>query len=101
MLIKDIIFSDDLQGSLSIAAQSKQIGEGEVIAARAEATQSMVKAANNKIIFLPAMNQTVQQPSAADKLSEGHNGYGSTQVGGESRPLNARVVEDICAFAWS
>jgi regulator of protease activity HflC (stomatin/prohibitin superfamily) len=36
MLIKDIIFSDDLQDSLSMAAQSKRIGESKVIAARAE-----------------------------------------------------------------
>lgn len=36
MLIKDIIFSNDLQDSLSMAAQSKRIGESKVIAARAE-----------------------------------------------------------------
>lgn len=34
MLIKDIIFSNDLQDSLSMAAQSKRIGESKVIAAR-------------------------------------------------------------------
>lgn len=36
MLIKDIIFSDELQDSLSMAAQSKRIGESKVISARAE-----------------------------------------------------------------
>lgn len=36
MLIKDIIFSQDLQESLSMAAQSKRIGESKVIAAKAE-----------------------------------------------------------------
>jgi regulator of protease activity HflC (stomatin/prohibitin superfamily) len=36
MLNKDIIFSDDLQDSLSMAAQAKRIGESKVIAARAE-----------------------------------------------------------------
>ena len=36
MLIKDIIFSQDLQESLSMAAQSKRIGESKIIAAKAE-----------------------------------------------------------------
>lgn len=36
MLIKDIIFSQELQESLSMAAQSKRIGESKIIAARAE-----------------------------------------------------------------
>jgi regulator of protease activity HflC (stomatin/prohibitin superfamily) len=36
MLIKDIIFTRELQDSLSMAAQSKRIGESKVIAARAE-----------------------------------------------------------------
>ncbi|KAH0839082.1 hypothetical protein AYO21_04678 [Fonsecaea monophora] len=85
MLIKDIIFSNDLQDSLSMAAQSKRIGESKVIAARAEvesaklmrqaadilssapamqiryleAMQAMAKTANSKVIFLPATNQTI------------------------------------------
>ena len=87
MLIKDIIFSNDLQDSLSMAAQSKRIGESKVIAARAEvesaklmrqaadilssapamqiryleAMQAMAKTANSKVIFLPAANQTIPQ----------------------------------------
>lgn len=84
MLIKDIIFSNELQESLSMAAQSKRIGESKIIAARAEvesaklmrqaadilssapamqiryleAMQAMAKTANSKVIFLPG-NSTV------------------------------------------
>jgi len=80
MLIKDIIFSQELQDSLSMAAQSKRTGEAKVITARAEvesaklmrqaadilssapamqiryleAMQAMAKTANSKVIFLPA-----------------------------------------------
>ena len=79
MLIKDIIFSTELQESLSMAAQSKRIGESKIIAAKAEveaaklmrqaadilssapamqiryleAMQAMAKSANSKVIFLP------------------------------------------------
>jgi len=89
MLIKDIIFSNELQESLSMAAQSKRIGESKIIAAKAEveaaklmrqaadilssapamqiryleAMQAMAKSANSKVIFLPAANQTM--PSQA------------------------------------
>jgi erythrocyte band 7 integral membrane protein len=87
MLIRDIIFSQELQESLSMAAQSKRTGEAKVITARAEvesaklmrqaadilssapamqiryleAMQAMAKSANSKVIFLPATNQTVQE----------------------------------------
>jgi len=113
MLIKDIIFSNDLQDSLSMAAQAKRIGESKVIAARAEvesaklmrqaadilssapamqiryleAMQAMAKTANSKVIFLPATNQTVQQMQGsmalADKHGEGPSNYGQ-QSGGQS-----------------
>ena len=79
MLIKDLQFSQELQESLSMAAQQKRIGESKVIAARAEveaaklmrqaadilssapamqiryleAMQAMAKSANSKVIFLP------------------------------------------------
>ncbi|KAI4216364.1 MAG: hypothetical protein LQ351_001374 [Letrouitia transgressa] len=103
MLIKDIIFSNELQDSLSMAAQSKRIGESKVIAARAEvesaklmrqaadilssapamqiryleAMQAMAKSANSKVIFLPATNQTVQQQLAqADSYGEGPSSHG-------------------------
>ncbi|CAD0092314.1 unnamed protein product [Aureobasidium vineae] len=104
MLIKDIIFSQDLQESLSMAAQSKRTGEAKVIAARAEvesaklmrqaadilssapamqiryleAMQAMAKSANSKVIFLPAPNQTVQhQMQMADAVGEGPSTYQS------------------------
>ncbi|KAI9846659.1 MAG: hypothetical protein M1837_003714 [Sclerophora amabilis] len=108
MLIKDIIFSSDLQDSLSMAAQSKRIGESKVIAARAEvesaklmrqaadilssapamqiryleAMQAMAKTANSKVIFLPATNQTVQQQmSNADAVGEGPSSHGAQNPG--------------------
>jgi erythrocyte band 7 integral membrane protein len=98
MLIKDIIFSEDLQESLSMAAQSKRIGESKVIAARAEvesaklmrqaadilssapamqiryleAMQAMAKSANSKIIFLPSSSQSFQnQMSTIAQRGEG------------------------------
>ncbi|CAI7677472.1 hypothetical protein N7533_006663 [Penicillium manginii] len=127
MLIKDIIFSNDLQDSLSMAAQSKRIGESKVIAARAEvesaklmrqaadilssapamqiryleAMQAMAKTANSKVIFLPAVNQTVNaQLAAADNAGEGPSSHGvQQQTGipddGFQRAMNARIVEDI------
>ncbi|KAK4613834.1 hypothetical protein CLAFUW4_09296 [Fulvia fulva] len=102
MLVKDIIFSQELQDSLSMAAQSKRTGEAKVISARAEvesaklmrqaadilssapamqiryleAMQSMAKTANSKVIFLPAQNQTVQQQLAqAEAVGEGPSSY--------------------------
>ncbi|KAK4986421.1 hypothetical protein LTR66_007441 [Elasticomyces elasticus] len=106
MLIKDIIFSQELQDSLSMAAQSKRTGEAKVIAARAEvesaklmrqaadilssapamqiryleAMQAMAKTANSKVIFLPAQNQTVQsQLAMADRVGEGPSSYAHSQ----------------------
>lgn len=103
MLVKDIIFSQDLQDSLSMAAQSKRTGEAKVIAARAEveaaklmrqaadilssapamqiryleAMQSMAKSANSKVIFLPAQNQTVQNALAqAEAAGQGPSAHG-------------------------
>jgi len=103
MLVKDIIFSQDLQESLSMAAQSKRTGAAKVIAARAEvesaklmrqaadilssapamqiryleAMQAMAKSANSKVIFLPAQNQTVQSAMAiADAHGEGPSSHG-------------------------
>jgi len=102
MLIKDLIFSEELQDSLSMAAQSKRTGEAKVIAARAEvesaklmrqaadilssapamqiryleAMQAMAKTANSKVIFLPAQNQTVQsQLAMAESHGEGPSSY--------------------------
>jgi len=108
MLIKDMIFSTDLQESLSMAAQSKRIGESKVIQARAEvesaklmrqaadilssapamqiryleAMQSMAKSANSKVIFLPATNQTVQSQLAfqAESLDEGPSNHHEAEI---------------------
>jgi hypothetical protein len=65
-----------------------------------EAMQAMAKTANSKVIFLPAVNQTVQQQlAAADNAGEGPSKYGAGQPvqadDGFQRAINARVVEDI------
>lgn len=128
MLIKDIIFSNDLQDSLSMAAQSKRIGESKVIAARAEvesaklmrqaadilssapamqiryleAMQAMAKTANSKVIFLPAVNQSV--PMNAQSLADADTAGSSRGKGqafdmdtddGFQQAMNARVIENI------
>jgi len=90
MLIKDMTFSNELQESLSMAAQSKRIGESKIIAAKAEvesaklmrqaadilssapamqiryleAMQAMAKSANSKVIFLPGASQSMPGPEA-------------------------------------
>jgi len=108
MLIKDIIFSNELQDSLSMAAQSKRIGESKVIAARAEvesaklmrqaadilssapamqiryleAMQAMAKSANSKVIFLPgasSMGSQMQQMLGASGEGEHLSGMSGGQ----------------------
>ncbi|KAK4651310.1 hypothetical protein QC762_605090 [Podospora pseudocomata] len=100
MLIKDIIFSNELQESLSMAAQSKRIGESKIIAAKAEveaaklmrqaadilssapamqiryleAMQAMAKSANSKVIFLPAANQTMPSTQQFENSLAGGSG---------------------------
>ncbi|TID22428.1 gb [Venturia nashicola] len=107
MLIKDMIFSEDLQDSLSMAAQAKRTGEAKVIAARAEvesaklmrqaadilssapamqiryleAMQQMAKSANSKVIFLPATNQTVQEQFADAAAHHGEPGPSRSPMG--------------------
>ncbi|KAI0389721.1 stomatin family protein [Xylariaceae sp. FL0594] len=107
MLIKDIVFSQELQGSLSMAAQSKRIGESKIISAKAEvesaklmrqaadilssapamqiryleAMQAMAKTANSKVIFLPAANQTMPQFDAAMSSSDAAKHF--AESGGE------------------
>jgi erythrocyte band 7 integral membrane protein len=102
MLIKDIIFSTELQESLSMAAQSKRIGESKIIAAKAEveaaklmrqaadilssapamqiryleAMQAMAKTANSKVIFLPATNQTMPSQSAFNAALASSKSFG-------------------------
>ncbi|KAL2436463.1 hypothetical protein ABEF95_010479 [Exophiala dermatitidis] len=114
MLIKDIIFSNDLQDSLSMAAQSKRIGESKVIAARAEvesaklmrqaadilssapamqiryleAMQAMAKTANSKVIFLPAANQTMPT-NMGDIIQQQHTGGESSGFNSKQNTSNA------------
>ncbi|KAH6684862.1 SPFH domain/Band 7 family protein [Plectosphaerella plurivora] len=102
MLIKDIIFSQELQESLSMAAQSKRIGESKIIAAKAEvesaklmrqaadilssapamqiryleAMQAMAKSANSKVIFLPGPSQGMPEM----KSIVGSSSAGETSV---------------------
>lgn len=102
MLIKDIIFSNELQDSLSMAAQSKRIGESKVIAARAEvesaklmrqaadilssapamqiryleAMQAMAKTANSKVIFLPSASTAGASMNLATSAGEGPDQHG-------------------------
>ncbi|GAB7344380.1 hypothetical protein MBLNU457_2238t2 [Dothideomycetes sp. NU457] len=99
MLIKDIVFSDELQDSLSMAAQAKRTGEAKVIAARAEvesaklmrqaadilssapamqiryleAMQAMAKSSNSKVIFMPGQSAGLMQqlPGAAEVTGDG------------------------------
>jgi erythrocyte band 7 integral membrane protein len=98
MLIKDILFSQELQESLSAAAQSKRIGESKIIAAKAEvesaklmrqaadilssapamqiryleAMQAMAKSANSKVIFLPGASSSMG--GALNKALDPFNG---------------------------
>lgn len=107
MLIKDIIFSQELQESLSMAAQSKRTGEAKIIAARAEvesaklmrqaadilssapamqiryleAMQAMAKSANSKVIFMPGGSNVATQMAAADRVGEGPSSYVQQDTG--------------------
>lgn len=106
MLIKDMIFSTELQESLSMAAQSKRIGESKIIAAKAEvesaklmrqaadilssapamqiryleAMQAMAKSANSKVIFLPGASQTMGNALNAALAPETGESSGSNDV---------------------
>jgi erythrocyte band 7 integral membrane protein len=125
MLIRDIIFSQELQESLSMAAQSKRTGEAKVIAARAEvesaklmrqaadilssapamqiryleAMQAMAKSANSKVIFLPAANQTVLEQMASGGQA-GPSTVPSFAAGDSSnadfrRAMDSQIVEHM------
>ncbi|KAG6146083.1 hypothetical protein E4U34_006837 [Claviceps purpurea] len=117
MLIKDIIFSQELQESLSMAAQSKRIGESKVIAAKAEveaaklmrqaadilssapamqiryleAMQAMAKSANSKVIFLPGAHQNLQASfNALGSGDDPHQGTGvGTSAGGKEMGMGS------------
>ncbi|KAH8927393.1 hypothetical protein BT69DRAFT_1294158 [Atractiella rhizophila] len=105
ILIKDVIFSAELQQSLSSAAQQKRIGESKVIAARAEvdaaklmreaadilsspaaiqirqleALQQMARTASSKVVFVPMSLQamgTMQANLLAQGEASGSGGHG-------------------------
>lgn len=57
MLVKDIVFSQELQDSLSMAAQSKRTGEAKVIAARAEVESAKLMRQAADILSSPAAMQ--------------------------------------------
>lgn len=109
MLIKDIVFSQELQDSLSMAAQSKRTGEAKIIQARAEveaaklmrqaadilsspaamqirsleAQIAMAKSANAKVIFMPAAanNNTAQTFANVTGQGTSTNPYADQQEG--------------------
>jgi regulator of protease activity HflC (stomatin/prohibitin superfamily) len=60
ILIKDIVFSQELQQSLSSAAQQKRIGESKVIAARAEVDSAKLMREAADILSSPAAIQIRQ-----------------------------------------
>ncbi|KAJ7058813.1 hypothetical protein C8F01DRAFT_1210637 [Mycena amicta] len=114
ILIKDIIFSAEVQTSLSSAAQQKRLGESKVIAARAEvdsarlmrqaadilaspaamqirqleALQTMAKSGNSKVIFVPMQLQSdaiAQIAGAPSAASDAGSGSGSGLDGSMNR----------------
>lgn len=124
MLIKDIIFTRELQDSLSMAAQSKRIGESKIIAARAEveaaklmrqaadilssapamqirqleAYQAMAKTAGSKVIFIPTNHTNLDhhQFNAAPGNGEGSSrGTGQGFDSAYNQALNAHVAAEM------
>ncbi|KAF4584421.1 SPFH domain family protein [Ophiocordyceps camponoti-floridani] len=119
MLIKDIVFSLDLQESLSMAAQSKRIGESKIIAAKAEveaaklmrqaadilssapamqiryleAMQAMAKSANSKVIFLPG-NPSANLDGASPLPPPSSSAAGQNESS-LFQAINARNVENF------
>lgn len=124
MLIKDIVFTKELQESLSMAAQSKRIGESKIIAAKAEvesaklmrqaadilssapamqiryleAMQAMAKSANSKVIFLPGSSN--QGLGEALKVAVDPNAKGNTKPDlsaddGFQQAINSSILEHI------
>ena len=90
MLIKDMIFSEELQESLSMAAQAKRTGEAKVITARAEVESAkLMRQAADILSSAPAMqirsvNCTKFSRSLLElriltlslQISRGHAAYG-------------------------
>ncbi|PSK56787.1 Nucleolar protein 58 [Elsinoe australis] len=121
MLIKDIVFSQELQESLSMAAQSRRTGEAKVIAARAEvesaklmrqaadilssapamqiryleAMQAMAKSGQSKIIFMPGPSQSGGFAGLPAVMNDNGEGSSSTADGGLQDVVNTRVFENM------
>lgn len=125
MLIRDIVFSQELQDSLSMAAQSKRTGEAKVIAARAEvesaklmrqaadilssapamqiryleAMQQMARTANSKVIFLPATNQTMHAQMAnianTGSFEAGPSGSSGNEFGNNDASFNSAINSHV------
>ncbi|ODV62598.1 slipin family protein ASCRUDRAFT_74949 [Ascoidea rubescens DSM 1968] len=92
ILIKDLSLPENVSNSLSLAAEAKRIGEGKIIAAKAEvesaklmrkaadilaskpamqiryldAMQNMAKSANSKVIFMPGASSSSTIEEADD-----------------------------------
>jgi len=120
ILIKDINFSRELQDSLSMAAQSKRIGESKIIAARAEvesaklmrqaadilaskaamqiryleAMQQMAKSSNSKVIFMPSAGGLNQM---TEKFS-GNNKFDNDDVNAHDEPSSSMFGSTDPAF---
>ncbi|RKF60485.1 putative band 7 family protein R614 [Golovinomyces cichoracearum] len=117
MLIKDINFSNELQESLSMAAQSKRIGESKIIAAQAEVEsaksmrqaadilsstpamqiryletmQTMAKTANGKVIFLPGIPATASEKSVISASKDSSGISSARKI--EDQTLNDQDIE--------
>jgi len=75
ILVKDILFSEELQQSLSSAAQQKRIGESKVIASRAEVDAAKLMREAADILSSPAAIQ-IRQLEALQAMAR----TGSTKV---------------------
>ncbi|RIA95440.1 hypothetical protein C1645_688993 [Glomus cerebriforme] len=122
ILIKDIVFSKELQESLSSAAQQKRIGESKVIAAQAEVDaaklmrqaaellnspaamqiryletmSSMSKASGTKVIFMPYSSTDGGIPGATFGTSSSYGGDASSSHSNKKiDPIKASVYEQI------
>ncbi|TQS34412.1 hypothetical protein Golomagni_05206 [Golovinomyces magnicellulatus] len=117
MLIKDINFSNEIQESLSMAAQSKRIGESKIIAAQAEVEsaksmrqaadilsstpamqiryletmQAMAKTADSKVIFLPGISATACENSMIDAIKNNSGISSARKV--EDKTMNDQDIE--------
>ncbi|KAJ7617312.1 hypothetical protein FB45DRAFT_841154 [Roridomyces roridus] len=72
ILIKDIIFSAEVNHSLSSAAQQKRIGESKVIAARAEVDAAKLMRQAADILASPAAMQIRQLEALQAMAKSGH-----------------------------